>query len=540
MQPDEIHATEITEPPVESERHFWISQSVLMDLCFGKGCRPYIGILMDDILLEIFHCYRLDVPLGWNHKWWYKLMHTCRRWRYIILESASSLQLHLYFTYGKPIEEMLRYSPPLPLYIDYGKALMSTTDEEGVLLALRHHHHRVRLINLREPALQKLVGVMGKPFTMLEDLRLISLDPWYRSQLPETFTAQRLRHLSLIQVGDVWVPGLPLLTSITGLVTLSLREIPSPTSLPINYLVSRLSLMPLLEYLSLEFGPVELQPPPPGNFTSDLAPHQTQIVQLCKLDEIVFRGRCRYLEGLVSCIRAPLLTSSTLLFFPQPTIPLPYLSEFLAAAEKLRYPVCSFAFSGANEDDPGVSIAVAGLEEFVDQSSEEAPFRIRFPCGRLGQQVARAARISTALAPMLSSVERLHLKYHATRWVKWSRPEIPREAWFELLRPFFNVQELQLDTSMARILSYALCPEGGPPAEVILPKLSTLLRPHHARFESMLDPFIAARQATGQAISKSGCPPTSDSESEDELWWFSSDEEVATELDFYSDFDSEE
>jgi hypothetical protein len=56
----------------------------------------------------------------------------------------------------------------------------------------------------------------------------------------------------------------------------------------------------------------------------------------------------------------------------------------------------------------------------------------------------------------------------------------------------------------------------------------------------MLDPFIAARRATGQAIAKSHCPPTSDSESEDELWWFSSDEEVATELNSNSDIDSEE
>ena len=263
---------------------------------------------MDDILLEIFHCYRLDIPWGWDHKWWYKLMHTCRRWRYIILESSSSLQLHLYFTHGKPIEEMLKYSPPLPLFIDYGKAQMSTKDEEGVLLALQHHHDRVRLINLHEPALQKLVVVMGKPFPMLEKLRLISLDPWYCSRLPETFTAQRLRHLALIQVGDVSTPGLPLLASITGLVTLSLRGISSPTDLPVNYLVSRLSLMPLLEHLCIEFDsePFELQSSPPGN-VKNLAALQPQMAQLSKLGGFIFGGRCRYLEGLVSCIRAPLL-----------------------------------------------------------------------------------------------------------------------------------------------------------------------------------------------------------------------------------------
>ena len=501
---------------------------------------------MDDILLEIFHCYRLDIPWGWDHKWWYKLMHTCRRWRYIILESSSSLQLHLYFTHGKPIEEMLEHSPPLPLFIDYGKTEMSTKDEEGVLLALQHHHGRVRLINLREPALQKLVVVMGKPFPMLENLKLISLDPWYCSQLPETFTAQRLRHLALIQVGDVSAPGLPLLASITGLVTLSLRGISSPTDLPVNYLVSRLSLMSLLELLCLEFDsePFVFRSSSPGNVKNDLAALQTQMAQLSKLDEFIFGGHCRYLEGLVSCVRAPVLTCLTLSFFTRPSIPLPRLSEFLTAAEELRYPACSFTFSGPTEENPGVSIVVAGLEEF---SPEDAPFRIRFPCRRIDTQVACAARVSTALAPMLSSVERLHLEYYATRWHKGLPPPIPHEAWFELLRPFSNVQKLQLETAMIRKLSFALCPEDGPPApEGILPKLSKLIRPHHARFEGMLDPFIAARQAAGQPISKRRCPPTPNSESEDhdDPWsWLASqladDDEGSTELDSDSDFDFE-
>ena len=198
--------------------------------------------------------------------------------------------------------------------------------------------------------------------------------------------------------------------------------------------------------------------------------------------------------------------------------------------------MCSFTFSGPNENHPGVLIVVGSLEEFDDQSSEDAPFRIRFPCRTLDEQVACAARISTTLAPMLSSVERLHLGYYATRWHRGLSPVIPPEAWFELLRPFSNVQKLQLDDAMTRELSFVLCPEDGPPPEGILPKLSKFLRPHHARFKGKLDPFIAARQAAGQPIAKRCRPPTSDSESEDELWWLASDE-GSTELDSDSDFD---
>ena len=139
---------------------------------------------------------------------------------------------------------------------------------------------------------------------------------------------------------------------------------------------------------------------------------------------------------------------------------------------------------------------------------------------------------------------KLHLGYHATRWHRGFPPEIPQEVWLELLRPFCNVKKLQVDEAMTRELSYALCPENGPPlTEGILPKLCKISRPHHARFEGMLDPFIAARQAAGQPIVKRRCPPTSDSESEDHdlEWWLAgdSDEEITTELDSDSDFDSE-
>jgi hypothetical protein len=448
---------------------------------------------------------------------------------------------------------MLKYSPPLPLDIDYdGEEQMSTKDEEGALLALQQHH-RVRFISLSEPGLHKLLAVADKPFPMLEDLTLTSHDPFFCSRLPETFTAPRLRHLDLVGVGDVFAPGLPLLASITGLVTLTLDGIPSETCLPIKYLTSRLSLMPLLECLSLQFRAsgfwfTELERQHLSSlkkdFTSDLA--DLQIVQLPKLHNIAFRGACTYLEDLVSCIRAPFLTTFTVTFSPRPSTPLPRFSEFLTAAEELRFPVASFIFSGPNENNPGVFITVASSGQTLDYFPQysDTPFLIRFSCRGLDEQVACAARICTALSPMLSEVEKLHLGYHATRWHRGFPPEIPQEVWLELLRPFCNVKKLQVDQAMTRELSYALCPENGPPpTEGILPKLCKISRPHHACFEGMLDPFIAARQAAGQPIVKRRCPPTSDSESEehDLEWWLAgdSDEEITTELDSDSDFDSE-
>jgi len=54
-----------------------------------------------------------------RERWWYKLMHVCRRWLLsdLILEFASHLGLSLLCTQRTPVADVLVYSPPLPLVI---------------------------------------------------------------------------------------------------------------------------------------------------------------------------------------------------------------------------------------------------------------------------------------------------------------------------------------------------------------------------------------------------------------------------------------
>ena len=77
----------------------------------------------------------------WNReRWWYRLVQVCRRWRYLVLESASYLRLSLVCTHGTPVADMLAHSPPLPIIIDHvdQNSHIISRDEEGILLALRH------------------------------------------------------------------------------------------------------------------------------------------------------------------------------------------------------------------------------------------------------------------------------------------------------------------------------------------------------------------------------------------------------------------
>ena len=193
-----------------------------MTLATGNGPRsPLIHILDDHSLLNIFSLSR-PAPLGesevdndeillggeWNCEWWWhKLVQVSRRWRYIILESASHLRLSLVCTRGTSVSNILAHSPPLAVIIDYVDEDYDITaeDEEGIILALQHRD-RVRRIRLgmSVPILRKLVDAQDREFPILESLyvmpreyeMLITTGNYNMYlELPETFRAPHIRHL---------------------------------------------------------------------------------------------------------------------------------------------------------------------------------------------------------------------------------------------------------------------------------------------------------------------------------------------------------
>ena len=123
-----------------------------------------IHTLDDDSILHVFHLSRpffgdRDGPADWRYKgrWWYALAHVCRRWRNIILGSASYLGLSLLCTYGTPVADMLAHSPPLPLVLGYftKNRSLTTEDEEGIILALKQRD-RVHRVRFGKAIMQKL------------------------------------------------------------------------------------------------------------------------------------------------------------------------------------------------------------------------------------------------------------------------------------------------------------------------------------------------------------------------------------------------
>jgi hypothetical protein len=225
-----------------------------------------IFILNNDALLTIFHLYQLHVQdeypnadgahvIDWERqRWWYKLAQVSRQWRYLILGSRTLLDLHLVCTYGVPVADILAHSPPLPLTIIYYDVdhKMTAEDEQGVLLAFENPD-RVHHIALRMPAsnLDKFLPTMDGPFPFLERLYIHETEGGTRLTLPVTFQAPNLRRLILVHTA---LPlASPLLTSTGGLVELRLVGVPRSAYFPPGYLLTRLSLMPQLESLTIGF-----------------------------------------------------------------------------------------------------------------------------------------------------------------------------------------------------------------------------------------------------------------------------------------------
>jgi len=178
----------------------------------------------DDSLLNIFyHCQ--PIPLDEDEDddsisqkrdrsrgsecWWYNLAQVCRRWRFLVLASASHLNLYLVCTFGTPVAEMLANSPPLPLainYVDENREL-TTEDERGILFVLQRRR-RIRHVRLCIPVsnLRRVILAMDGEFPMLEYLFIRSLADDKSVILPETFQAPLLRRLILRNIAHF--PGM--------------------------------------------------------------------------------------------------------------------------------------------------------------------------------------------------------------------------------------------------------------------------------------------------------------------------------------------
>jgi hypothetical protein len=359
--------------------------------------------------------------------------------------------MYIECTNGAPIVGTPDHLPPLPLFVNYVHTRRSITilteqDELGICQALRLHD-RIRYIHLNLPPsiFLKVLVLMDEYFPILEHLSLsLAAENSTALPLPKAFLAPNLCHLTLIGISPP--KRLRLLTSTVSLVRLELSDIQASSYFRPRVLVARLSSLPQLKILYIEFS----APIPRPSTEVELLGEQGTPVTLPGLKYFRFKGVSAYLELLVAQIMAPLLGQLDITLFNQIAFALPHLSHLVNITEGFKPHV---AFVDFNSDNVSVSV----IHHTDNSARSDEIFVLRVMCKQFDWQIDCAAQIYNALSPALSGVERLTLECHYLEIpTEWQNGAIDSTTWHELLRSFAEVKELQIDDGLLEELSRAL------------------------------------------------------------------------------------
>ena len=422
--------------------------------------------------------------------WWYKLAHVCRRWRYLILASASYLRLSLLCTPGMPVADMLTHSPPLLLIIDhlnYGYTMEE--DEQGIMLALqlRNRVRRIRLaMYVTDLELKNLMVALDGEFPMLEYLHISLETDNLGFTLPNAFQAPRLRQL--ITGNPSALIRSPLLTTSVDLVALELWDIHH------DELLRLLSLLPQLEALDITITWQRRPLLPVHDTETQLldAPIMTQVT-LPNLRVFAFVGDADHLEELLPGITAPLLERLEIRFFNKSDFSVPHLLQFMGATENnLGFGSTKFYFHQN----------VVRIKAYPHHGATMFNFSLAIGEKYLDSMVSVAARISHSLRTMFSTVEHLFLEI---QWQqrKFSHIVPSHNLWRRLFRLFSNAKTLHVDVDdeFGGEISRSLLAEDGESAMETLPELEVLQYNTARRIQGkVFDPFIDTRNRAGRPV----------------------------------------
>jgi hypothetical protein len=168
--------------------------------------RVTIRLLSDDVLLEIFYTYRelvRDDPFsyGFWDECWPRLVHVCRRWRFLIFASPHRLNLRLICTPIRPVRKMLDIWPAFPLVISFnGYTAKSSEDHFDNLIAALERRDRVHQITARKlPGFvwERITAMVQEPFPALTALRVLQSDELAVGDIFLNGSAPNLQHLYL-------------------------------------------------------------------------------------------------------------------------------------------------------------------------------------------------------------------------------------------------------------------------------------------------------------------------------------------------------
>jgi F-box-like len=452
--------------------------------------RVTIGSLPDNVLLDIFDCYRTspDIP----YQGWHVLVHVCRSWRFIAFASPLRLDLRLECNANTPVEKTLDVWPrAFPIVIKESRSRLPLSGAN--IIAAIKHHDRVSEIDLYATTtlLKRLYRVMKKPYPVLTHLHL-EFDKKLAPVAPDTFLGRstpRLKYLNLIRIPFPTLPNL--LPICHDLITVHLEEVPNSGYISPEAMATALSGLTKLESFHIGFESPASFPDPRNRPPSSLTRVVKRVV-LPSLSHLEFRGASEYFEDLVAQIDAPATIIVYTRFFNQLDFDISQFLQFIGRTQIPRsfeeaklYFVDRYAYINVGPRDPtGVKESSTGLSMTI-------------LCHALDWQVAGVAQICSRISPFLSNVERLLISngYGDYTNETFSTDYVDIPQWLELFHAFSALQHMRIPPRMGEIIGSVLQELTEERTMDALPMLHHLYLPSSSiSVRQAIEPFISSRQ----------------------------------------------
>jgi hypothetical protein len=306
--------------------------------------------------------------------------------------------------------------------------------------------------------------------------------------VPDSFLGGSAPRLEYLNLEGITFPGLPkLLLSATHLVHLHLHDIPHSGYISPDTMVTALSTLTSLEYLTLKFQSPRSCP----DQASRRPPPSTRFV-LSFLRYFNFKGVGEYLEDVVACIDTPQLNVLLTIFFNDIVFDSPQFIQFISRTPTLRAP---------KKAHITLRNARANLL-FKSQASGDGGLSVSILCQGLGWQVSFLEQVCTSGLPPLSMLEDLYIYEEPFSDPDW-KGDIENGLWLRLLHPFTAVKNLHLSEELALLIGPALQELAEGRTTEVLPALQNIFL---EGLESLgpvqegIAKFVAARQVASRPI----------------------------------------
>jgi F-box-like len=450
--------------------------------------RVTIGSLPGDVLLEIFYAYYRESHNQNYRSWcsdWLRLVHVCRRWRFVIFASPHHLDLQLLCTLTRPVRKMLDIWPEFPLMVDCCDYTAKPSEDhfDNLIAALerRDRVHEIRVRDLPGSLWERISTVAQEPFLALTTLEVAQSDGLASGDIFFN-VAPNLQHLYLCGFS---IPRR--LRSAIHLRSLRLFDIPNSGYIPPETMATSLSALPQLEFLTIEFR----SPTPQPKRRNRPVPPQTRFV-LPALTCLTFKGVSEYLEVLTARVEAPLLEKFRITFSHQPVFDIPHIIRFFGYQDfKLFRPFrLTLRFH----------LHLCASIIFYHSMHDFTRYSMDIQCKKLDWQVFSMAQICNQILSFRSTVRSLDVECFG---VPGPEDEIDPMVWLQLFHSFSSVQRLQIYAALEPSIAPTLQGDSESAAEVF-PSLRILSIWGNSRADEItqqsIQSFVAARQHSGRPV----------------------------------------